>query len=307
MDSLVKRRDVVQMAPRLAPRVASDEVPSGSAVAASLFPTPIDPPRIFSRIALWAETFHPPSPEPLKLSPSALDNYRRCPQQYLFGRLWALEEGPRGTLTFGRVVHDTIRRTLAELRKGNKLPFEEVQRIFETEWKSAGFEDDYQENEYKKDGLEQLKVFYAAMLGSLPEILEQEKTFELPMENNVIIAGRIDQVNALGGNNVEIVDYKTGKPKKDLDARRDLQLSIYALAAVEIFEWNPVRLVFHYLQNNQIQATTRDAKQLQDAQEIVQEVAADIRAGQFPPKPGYLCRNCAYRPICPSHEEALSS
>ncbi len=171
---------------------------AAAAVAGSLFPAPIDPPRIFSRIASWAETFHPPSPEPLKLSPSALDNYRRCPQQYLFGRLWALEEGPRGTLTFGRVVHDTIRRTLAELRKGNKLPFEEVQRIFETEWKSAGFEDDYQENEYKKDGLEQLKVFHAAMLESLPEILEQEKTFELPMENNVIIAGRIDQVNALG-------------------------------------------------------------------------------------------------------------
>jgi DNA helicase-2/ATP-dependent DNA helicase PcrA len=307
MDSLVKRRDVVQMAPRLAPRDPSEEVPSDTVVAASLFPAPIDPPRIFSRIASWAETFHPPSPEPLKLSPSALDNYRRCPQQYLFGRLWALEEGPRGTLTFGRVVHDTIRRTLAELRKGNKLPFDEVQRIFDTEWKSAGFEDDYQENEYKKDGLEQLKVFHAAMLESLPEILEQEKAFELPMGNNVIIAGRIDQVNALGRNDVEIVDYKTGKPKKDLDARRDLQLSIYALAAVEIFEWNPVRLVFHYLQNNQIQATTRDAKQLLDAEKIVQEVAADIRAGQFPPKPGYLCRNCAYRPICPSHEEALSS
>jgi len=306
MDPVVKRRDVVQIAPHLAPRVASDEVPSGAAVAGSLFPAPVDPPRIFSRIASWAETFHPPSPEPLKLSPSALDNYRRCPQQYLFGRLWALEEGPRGTLTFGRVVHDTIRRTLAELRKGNKLPFEEVQRIFETEWKSAGFEDDYQEHEYKKDGLEQLKVFHAAMLENLPEILEQEKTFELPMENNVIIAGRIDQVNALDRNDVEIVDYKTGKPKKDLDARRDLQLSIYALAAVEIFEWNPVRLVFHYLQNNQIQATTRDAKQLQEAQKIVQEVAADIRACQFPPKPGYQCRNCAYRAICPSHEEALS-
>ena len=210
-------------------------------------------------------------------------------------------------MTFGRVVHDTIRRSLAELRKGNKLPFEEVQRIFETEWKSAGFEDAYQEGEYKKDGLEQLNVFHAAMLESMPEILEQERVFELPMENNVIIAGRIDQVNALGRNDVEIVDYKTGKPRKDLDARRDLQLSIYAIAAREIFEWNPVRLVFHYLQNNQIQVTTRDAKQLNEAQRIVQEVAADIRAAQFSPKPGYICRNCAYKPICPSHEETLSS
>src|ERR1700693_1702081 len=60
MDPLVKRRDVVQMAPRVAPRAARDEGASGSAVAGSLFPAPIDPPRIFSRIASWAETFHPP-------------------------------------------------------------------------------------------------------------------------------------------------------------------------------------------------------------------------------------------------------
>jgi DNA helicase II / ATP-dependent DNA helicase PcrA len=305
MDPAVKRRNVVQLAPKLAPRAVVPDAGAG-ALEISLFPAADDPPRIFSRIAEWAETFHPPSPEPLKLSASALDNYRRCPQQYLFGRLWSLEEGPRGTMTFGRVVHDTIRRTLAELRKGNKLPFEEVQRIFETEWKSLGYEDDYQEEEYKKDGIEQLRVFHAAMLESLPEILEQEKVFELPMENNILITGRIDQVNALGRNDVEIVDYKTGKPKKDVDARRDLQLSIYAIAAREIFEWNPARLVLHYLQNNQVQVTTRDAKQLEEAQKVIQEAAADIRAGQFPPKPGYLCRSCAYRPICPAHEEALS-
>ena len=117
----------------------------------------------------------------------------------------------------------------------------------------------------------------------------------------------MDQVNSLGRNDVEIIDYKTGKPKKDADAKKDLQLSLYALAAKEIFEWNPVRLVFYYLQNNQTQATTRDAKQLDEAQKIVLEAAADIRAGEFPPKPGFICRNCAYKPICPAHEEALSS
>jgi RecB family exonuclease len=115
----------------------------------------------------------------------------------------------------------------------------------------------------------------------------------------------MDQVNSLGGNDVEIVDFKTGKPKKDLDAKRDLQLSLYALAAKEIFEWNPVRLVFHYLQNNQIQVTTREAKQLDEAQKIVQEAAADIRAGEFPAKEGFACKSCAYKPICPAFEEAL--
>jgi DNA helicase-2/ATP-dependent DNA helicase PcrA len=203
-------------------------------------------------------------------------------------------------------MHGTIKRFLAELRRENKLPFEDVRRLFEMEWRSAGFEDEYQEAEYKRDGIEQLRAFHAAMLEATPQVLEQEKGFELPLDNNVIITGRMDQVNSLGRNDVEIVDYKTGKPKKDADAKKDLQLSLYALAAKEIFEWNPVRLVFHYLRNNQRQETTRDAKQLDEAQKVVQEAAADIRAGEFPAKPGFVCRNCAYKPICPAHEEALS-
>jgi CRISPR/Cas system-associated exonuclease Cas4 (RecB family) len=160
--------------------------------------------------------------------------------------------------------------------------------------------------EYKKDGLEQLKTFHQAMLQAPPQILEQEKGFELPLANDVILTGRMDQVNSLGRRDVEIVDYKTGKPKKEADARKDLQLSIYALAAKEIFEWNPVRLAFHYLQNNQVQLTTRDAKQLDDAEKIIQETAADIRAGEFPAKIVFACRRCAYKPICPAHEEALT-
>ncbi|HJY91655.1 MAG TPA: PD-(D/E)XK nuclease family protein, partial [Candidatus Acidoferrum sp.] len=262
---------------------------------------------IFSRIASWAEEFHPPAPDPLKLSSSAVDNYRKCPQQYAFSYLWSLKEGPRAALTFGSVMHTTIKRFVDQLKKGVKLPFAEVQRIYETEWTSAGFEDGYQEAEYKKDGLEQLRAFHGTMLQASPQILEQEKAFELPLANDVILTGRMDQVNSLGGNHVEIVDYKTGKPRKDSDARKNLQLSIYALAAKEIFEWNPVRLVFHYLQTNQTQVTSRDSKQLDEAEKIVQEAAADIRAAQFPPNPGFICRSCAYKPICPAHEESLGT
>ncbi|HEY2459926.1 MAG TPA: ATP-dependent DNA helicase [Candidatus Acidoferrum sp.] len=306
MDPALKRRDVLQIAPAIRPREEGPAKPT-ERFDPSLFPAGAERPRIFSRIARWAETFHPPTPEPLKLSPSQIDNYRKCPQQYLFGYLWSLKEGPRATLSFGSVMHTTIKRFVDQLRKGVKLPFEEVARILDAEWTSAGFEDAYQEGEYKRDGLEQLRIFHAAVLESTAKIREQEKPFELPLENNVIVAGRMDQINSLGGNDVEIIDYKTGKPRKDADARKDLQLSIYALAAKEIFELNPVRLIFHYLQNGQSQETTRDAKQLDQAQKVIQEAAADIRAGQFAAKPGFGCRGCAYKPICPAHEEALSS
>jgi len=307
MDPAVNRRDLQQSAPKLKKQASRPTAVPRSTPASELFPVSEEPPRIFSRIASWAEEFHPPAPDPLKLSSSAVDNYRKCPQQYAFSYLWSLKEGPRAALTFGSVMHTTIKRFVDQLKKGVKLPFAEVQRIYETEWTSAGFEDGYQEAEYKKDGLEQLRAFHGTMLQASPQILEQEKAFELPLANDVILTGRMDQVNSLGRNHVEIVDYKTGKPRKDSDARKNLQLSIYALAAKEIFEWNPVRLVFHYLQTNQTQVTSRDSKQLDEAEKIVQEAAADIRAAQFPPNPGFICRSCAYKPICPAHEESLGT
>ena len=306
MEPKVKRRDVLQVAPKV---LAAVEDPQGGAKEGpqrSLFAAE-GPAKIFSCIASWAETFHPPAPEPLTLSPSAAMGYRACPQQYLFEKVWFIEGEAKATWTFGRVIHSTIRRSVAELKKGHKLPFAEVERIYETEWSAIGYEDDYQEEEYKKDGLEQLRTFYQGLLAEEVEILEQEKGFELDLENNVVVKGRIDQINSLGRKDVEIVDYKTGKAKKDSEANKDLQLSIYAIAAKEIFELNPVRLVFHYLQDNKRQTTTRSPKQLAEAQKTVQEVAAEIRAGQFEAKPGFQCRACAYRPICPAHEEELAA
>jgi DNA helicase-2/ATP-dependent DNA helicase PcrA len=306
MDPAIQRRDVLQLAPKPAPIPVNGAAQAPEVSTGSLFAPLIERPKIFSRIADWAETFLPPAIEPLELNPSAVDTYRRCPQKYLFSYLWSLQEGAKATLTFGRVMHSTIRRVMSEFKKGNRLSFEEVQRLFETEWSAYGFEDAYQETEYKKDGLEQLRGLHQAVLEQTPEILELEKTFALRVENNVVLKGRIDQINSLGRNDIEIVDYKTGKAKKETEARRDLQLSIYAIAAKEIFELNPANLVFHYLQDNSRQETTRTAKQLDEAQEIVQEVAADIRARSFPAKEGFACRSCAYRPICPAHEETLS-
>ncbi len=92
-------------------------------------------------------------------------------------------------------------------------------------------------------------------MASPPDVLAQEKRFTLELENNVQITGRIDQINRLvegsGASQVEIVDYKTGKPKTATQARNDLQLGIYALAAREDLELEPARLVYYNLQSNE--------------------------------------------------------
>jgi putative RecB family exonuclease len=136
--------------------------------------------------------------------------------------------------------------------------------------------------------------------------LYQEKTFELPLEHDVIVTGRMDQVNRTGKDEIEIVDYKTGKPRDAKKAADDLQLSIYALAAREVLELKPGRLVLHYLVNNEAVATSRDAKALAATKEKITEVADQIRAGEFGAKPGFLCGYCDFKPLCPAHEQLVS-
>jgi len=305
MEAKIQQRDVQKITPKIP--LPEREPPTEPVLAEpSLFDPARERTRVYSQIARWAERYHPPAPEPLQLSASAIETYQSCPQKYLFRQVWGIRGGPGAATSFGSVMHTTIKQFIAELRRKRRMPLEDLEAIFQREWTSAGFEDSYQEQEYKKDGVEQLRAFHAACLQAPPEVLAQEKYFELPMENNVVVIGRIDQVNRLGPHEEEIVDYKTGKPKLEPQADKSLQLSLYALAAREVLDLNPVRLVFYNLQTNAPAITTREEKQLNQARETVQEVADEIRAGQFPARPGFLCKSCEFQPLCPAHEQVVS-
>ncbi|HUK31708.1 MAG TPA: ATP-dependent DNA helicase [Candidatus Acidoferrum sp.] len=312
-NAALARRDVQQIAPAA---IAATEKQSGAGTlkgksestreGGGLFPADAGKARVFSNITKWAADYRPAISEPLQLSASAIETYRSCPQKYLFSNVWGLRTGPVAAISFGSVMHTTIKHFLAEMRKGGKVPFEEVEAIFEREWTPAGFEDDYQQAEYKRDGLEQLRAFHALAIAEPPEIESQEKSFELPLDDNIVITGRMDQINRIAPGQREIVDYKTGRPKTEESARKDIQLSVYALAAREVLEFDPARLVFHNLTDNSRVETTRGDKELNKTRETISETAASIRAGEFQPEPGFFqCRNCAFRPICPAHEQQI--
>jgi DNA helicase-2/ATP-dependent DNA helicase PcrA len=307
-DARLKAAHAEQLSPKVVIPKEDEAVGSLSAnpQRPQLFPaTPADS-RAYSRIALWARAYHPPLAEPLQLSASAIETYRTCPMKYLFGQVWGIRGGAQAAMTFGNVMHTTIREFVRETRKRREISFEEVEAIFNREWTAAGFQDDYQEEEYRKAGREQLAAFCETYSQAPANVLEQEKPFELPLDPDVVIIGRMDQINRIGERRVEIVDYKTGNPKRPKQADQSLQLSLYALAAQDVLGLDPERLVFYNLTTNEAVATTRDAKALKKAKDIVAEVADSMRAGDFPAKPGFVCRYCDFRPICPAHEQLIS-
>ncbi len=265
-----------------------------------------------------AEGFHPPlaawaaadvlsaGDGPLQLSATAIETYLDCPLKFKFSHELKIPTGPQAALTFGNVMHQAIRRYF-ELRK-QKLPtVEEIEEFYLSSWKSAGFEDNYQEAAYQRTGRDQLGAFVerqnAAPVES--EKIRMEQAFKLQVED-VALEGRIDQINPLNSarsNRVELVDYKTGRPRSQKDADDSLQLSIYALAAREQFKLDPARLTFYNLTSNEPVSSARTEKDLEEAQSKIREVADAIRGLNFPATPGYVCRHCDYVPICPAHEE----
>jgi len=304
----IQKVDIAQSAPKV--DVPPSEEIAGPAPAAAdptrLFPAAAESTRAYSHIALWAKSFHPPRPEPLQLSASAIETYEVCPLKYKFQYGWKIRGGPSAQLTFGNVMHTTIREFVADARKKRRVPLEELLAIYQREWSSAGFPDEYQEQEYRKAGREQLEAFHRSFTAEPPDVIFQEKPFELALEHDIVVTGRIDQVNRLDGRRVEIVDYKTGKVRDAKKAAEDIQLSIYALAARDVLDLEPERLVFYYLVNNEPVATTRDAKSLKAAKEEIAEVADQIRAGEFSAKPSFLCGYCDFKPLCPAHEQLVT-
>jgi RecB family exonuclease len=238
----------------------------------------------------------------LQLSASAIETYQKCPQKYLFSNVWGIRCGPNAATTFGNVMHTTIRQFIAALRKGLRLNFEEVAAIFRREWTSAGFEDRHQEELYLTDGIEQLRAFYSSSLAAPAHVIAQEKRFAIECDNGVELTGRMDQINRVAPGEVEIIDYKTGRPKLETHAQKDLQLSVYALAAREVLEVTPVRLIYYNLQSNECVCASREESQLQEVRVTIQEVAADIRAREFPARPGFVCKHCEFRFLCPTQE-----
>jgi DNA helicase-2/ATP-dependent DNA helicase PcrA len=307
----IQKHDTAQSAPQVTVppcEEATGAAPEPSDPAQLFFPSAgrDENARAYSRVAVWAKAYHPPPTEPLQLSASAIECYCKCPMQYLFQNIWSIRGGPRATMTFGSVMHTTIKEFAGGVAKNRKFTFEDVMSVYDREWYSLGFPDDYQEAEYRKAGREQLQNFRTSYMSTPPDLLHQEKSFELHLDHDVIVKGRMDQVNRLGSKEVEIVDYKTGKPKDAKKAKDSLQLSVYALATEEVLELKPERLVFYNLTTNEAIATERDAKALAKTKQTIYEVAGQIRACEFPAKPSFLCVYCDYRPLCPAHEQLIS-
>ena len=241
------------------------------------------------------------------LSATAVERYELCPLQFKLEREWRIPGEVPAAMQYGASIHRVLRAYYDGVRFGRPMTDEALLQFFRDDLAQARIEDRYQHDLYERQGLEQLGDFLAKMrLAPQPEVMYTEEWFKLRIANADVV-GRIDRVDRVSNDAVAIFDYKTGKPRSQEDADESLQLSVYALAAIEGWGVKPARLVFHNLEDNSAVATTRSELQLQEARAKVEEVAQKVAAREFEPKTGFHCSFCSYRNLCPATEKRVYS
>jgi len=106
---------------------------------------------------------------------------------------------------------------------------------------------------------------------------------------------------------IEIIDYKTGANSiSQRQAQKDLQLSIYALAATSIPEFpfnrapEKVKLSLYYFDTPSVITTTRTRKELSQARKTIEDFKKQIEESDFKCSGNILCKSCEYKLLCKS-------
>jgi len=248
----------------------------------------------------------PASDLSMKLSASAVQTYETCPLQFKLDREWKIPGEVPAAMQYGASMHRVLRTCYDSLRFGRAMSDDELLEFFRIDLRAARIQDPYQHDLYETQGIAQLKAFLEASRKQVPQVLHTEEFFEVKLGTARVI-GRIDRVDKLSDGQIAITDYKTGKPQSQEDADESLQLSIYALAARTKWGYRTEYLMFCNLDDNSSVVTRRNETQLEEATLKVEEVAAQIAAGNFEPKRGFHCGFCAYRNLCPATEKRLCS
>ena len=103
-------------------------------------------------------------------------------------------------------------------------------------------------------------------------------------------------------NEIEIIDYKTGKKPNEHELTKSLQLTIYAMAANDKNLFNKklkeINLTFYYLQMPEKISLKRNEENLIKTKEEIINMVEEIRKNKFPANPGRHCDFCSFKIIC---------
>ncbi len=278
-------------------------------------------------LAPTAERLAEPAPAPptvagdLPLPPhfsfSQLAAYDNCPLQYKLAHVIRIPSLGKASQSFGNTMHEALEWFLTTIAErdaaaqtslfgdaprpdadGLSVSKKELLDKYEEVWRDDWYESREEKERFRAEGREMLSRYYDQCVAARPRPKYLEKEFSLKIGGSTL-KGTIDRIDDAEGG-VEIIDYKTGKPKteEDLDADAKRQLLLYQIAVSRLFGLVPVKLTYHFLKDGTRVSFLGTEKQLAKVEADAEDAVSRIKAGDFAPTPGRHCKFCDFREIC---------
>jgi DNA helicase-2/ATP-dependent DNA helicase PcrA len=254
---------------------------------------------------------------------SQIASFSKCPLQYKFAHVLKIPVRGKSIFTFGKTIHSVLHKFVALAVKGKDMEqkdlfggkdkkkkekyvpsLEELSAIYEKEWVDDWYESEKVKKEFYNKGKEALKLFHKDFTNKKIEVSlikdepALEKEFGLKLNGDYFV-GAIDRIDVLDKDSVEIIDYKTGAPKKSLAKDDKLQLLIYSLAVRKIFGLNPEKLTYYYLEDGSARSFAPEDNEADKVEAELKETINRIKRSNFKPTPGWQCSHCDFKGICP--------
>ena len=253
---------------------------------------------------------------------SQITAFKNCPLQYKFSHIFKIPSRGKPIFTFGKTMHSTLHKFVAlavkdreieqkglfgegkKTKKENHFPsLKELMEIYDKEWSDDWYESEEIKKEFYNKGKKSLKLFYENLkekglnLIFINDEPALEKTFSLKLNGDYFI-GAIDRIDDLGNGFVEIIDYKTGNPKKTAGKEEKLQLLIYQLALEKVFGIKAEKLTYYYLEDGSCLSFSSKEKEMEKIEQELKEAISRIKRSNFKPTPGWQCNYCDFKDIC---------
>ncbi len=242
------------------------------------------------------------------LSYSQIETFNSCPRQYKFRYVLRLPTPPSAATSFGETIHETMRDFYQRLMAGRKPTKDDLLEILSENWSPVGYPSKAHEEKYRKEGIKILSEFYEKAYDpkNLPTALEQ--VFSVKISPQLKVGGKIDRIDSTK-DGVEIIDYKTGKSSAKKDIGKDLQMTLYALAATDgtlaymgILPKTPkpeeVAVSFYFFNKQEKITSFRKKEDFEAVKQELSKKAEEINQSSFSPTPGLFCDFCEFRLLC---------
>ncbi|MBM3661899.1 MAG: PD-(D/E)XK nuclease family protein [Actinobacteria bacterium] len=250
-------------------------------------------------------------PLPSTLSPSKVSSFTNCALAFRFTNIDRLPEPPSLPAVKGTTVHRAL-ELLFDAEPADRTP-ERARQCLEQALTEMEQDSDYQgldlspaeAQRFARDASVMVERYFTLEDPSTVEAVGVEMMLTADL-GGVTVRGIIDRLELDSESHLVVTDYKTGRaPSPDQLGSRMGGVHFYSMLCEHVLGRRPVRVQLVYLGGEpQIISTPTSEQSNRGTERRVKAVWSAIERAceneDFRPRPGALCRWCAFQAYCPA-------